>query len=144
MKDSKTELIYFGRPGQLEKCITSKINVNEEVTQRTGITRYLGAYLDSELNFREHVKMKCKEAMINLLKIRATRKFLTKEVCTKLTMSLVISHLDYANSLLIGLPQVSLDQLQRVQNIVAKIVLNRSKYDSSTKCLEQLQWLPIQ
>ena len=60
------------------------------------------------------------------------------------TISLVISHLDYANCLLIGLPQVSLDQLQRVQNIAAKIVLNKSKYGSSTKCLEQLHWLPIQ
>ena len=82
--------------------------------------------------------------MINLLKIKVTRKFLTKEAYAKLTISLVISHLDYAHSLLVGLPQVSLDQLQRVQNIVAEIVLNKSKYDSSTKCLEQLQWLPIQ
>ena len=82
--------------------------------------------------------------MLSVVLIKATRKFLTKEACTKLTFSLVISHLDYANCLLVGLPQVSLDQMQRVQNIVAKIFLNKSKYDSSTKCLEQLHWLPIQ
>ena len=74
-----------------------------------GITRYLGAYLDSELNFREHIKMKCKAVMINLLKIKATRKFLTKEACTKLTISLVMSHLDYAYGLPVGLLQVSLN-----------------------------------
>ena len=56
MNDSKTEFTYFCGPRQLEKCITNKINVNEEVIQRTGIIRYLGAYLDSELNFREHIK----------------------------------------------------------------------------------------
>ena len=28
---AKTKFIYFGRPKQLEKCITNKINVNEEV-----------------------------------------------------------------------------------------------------------------
>ena len=88
INDSKTEFIYFVRPRQLEKCITNKINVNEEVIKRTGITRYLGAYLDSELNFREHIKMKCKAVMIHLLKIKATRKFLTKEACAKLTISL--------------------------------------------------------
>ena len=71
------------------------------------ITRYLGAYLDSEINFREHIKNKCKAAMINLLKIKATRKFVTKEACAKLTISLVILHLDYENSLLVGLPQVT-------------------------------------
>ena len=30
-------------------------------------------------------------------------KFLTKEACAKLTISLVISHLDYENGLLVGL-----------------------------------------
>ena len=144
MNYSKTEFIYFGRPRQLEKCITNIINDNEEVIQRTGINRYLGAYLDLQLNFGEHIKMKFKAVMINVLKIRATRKFLTKYTCAKNTISLVISHLDYANSLLIGLPEVSLDQLQRVQNIAAKIVLNKSKYGSSTMCLEQLHCLPIQ
>ena len=61
MNDSITEFIYFGGPRQLEKCITNKINVNEEVTKRTGITRYLGAYLDSELNFREHIKWSARQ-----------------------------------------------------------------------------------
>ena len=70
--------------------------------------------------------------MINLLKVKATRRFLKKEASTKLTISLVFSHLNYANGLLVGLKQVSLDQLPRVQNIAAKIVLNKSKYDSST------------
>ena len=114
MNDNKTEFICFGRPRQIQKWITNKINVNEEVIKRTGIIRYLGTYLDSELNFREHIKMKCRAVMINLLKIKATRKFLTREACAKLTISLLISHLDYAISLLGGLPQVSLDQLQRV------------------------------
>ena len=38
----------------------------------------------------------------------------------------------------------NIDQLQRVQNIAAKIVLGRSKYEMSSKCLEKLHWLPIQ
>ena len=59
-------------------------------------------------------------------------------------MALVMSHLDYANSILVGLPKVSIDQLQRVQSIAAKIVLGGSKYESSSKRLEELHWLPIQ
>ena len=57
---------------------------------------------------------------------------------------LVISHLDYTNALLEGLPKCSLDQLQCVQNIAAKIVLGKGRYDSSTRCLAELYWLPIQ
>ena len=144
MNDSKTEFIYFGGPRQLEKCIVNQINVNEEMVRRSHISRYLWAYLDSALNFKEHIKIKCKVAMWNLLQIKATGKFLTKKQSSKAVIALVMSQLGYANSILVGLPKVSIDQLQRVQNIAAKIVLGRSKYESSSKCLEELHWLPIQ
>ena len=58
-------------------------------------------------------------------------------------VALVLSHLDYANSLLGGLPKASIAKLQRIQNIAARVVLNRGKYDSATSCLEELHWLPI-
>ena len=77
-------------------------------------------------------------------KIRASRKYLTRKACAKLTISLVISHLDYPNAILAKLPKVSLDKLQREQNMAAKIVLKKGQYDSSTRCLEELHWLPIE
>ena len=75
MNDSKTEFIYFGGPRQLEKCIVSQINVNGEMIPRSQIIRYLEAYLDCALNFKQHIKIKCKAAMLNLLKIKGTTKF---------------------------------------------------------------------
>ena len=82
--------------------------------------------------------------MLNLIKIWAARKYLTRETCAKLNISLVISHHDYTNAILAALPKVSLDKLQRVQNMAGKIVLNKGKYDSSAKCLEELHWIPIE
>ena len=82
--------------------------------------------------------------MFNLQCKCATRKYLTRSASNKLMVSLVISHLDYANALLGGLPKYSIDQLQRVQNISANIVLGKGRYDSSTRCLAELHWLPIQ
>ena len=115
-----------------------------ERIQRSHITRYLKAYLNSSLNLKEHIKKKSKAAKLNLLKIKAMRKFLTKETSTKAVIALVMSHLDYANSMLVGLPKTSISQLQRVQNIAAKIVLGKNKHKSSSKCLKELHWLPIQ
>ena len=52
---------------------------------------------------------------------------------------MVISHLDYANAIMVGL----LGKLQRVQNMAAKVVLKRGKYTSSKVSLQSLHWLPI-
>ena len=81
--------------------------------------------------------------MLNLHRIKAARKHLTRTACNRLVVSLVLSHLDYANSLLGGLPKSSINKMQAVQNMAAKITLEKGKYDSATRCLVQLHWLPI-
>ena len=144
LNKAKTEFIYFCWPSQLGKCTTTTIDVNEETTTRSSITKYLGAHLDSALNFKQHIKTKCKATMFNLQCIHATRKYLTRSARNKPMVSLVFSHLDYANTLPGGLPKCSIDQLQQVQNIAAKIVLGKGRYDSSIRCLAELHWLPIQ
>ena len=123
LNESKTEFIYFGWPSQVGKCVATTIDVNGETIARSNITKYLGAHLDSALNFKQYIKTKCKAAMFNLQQICATRKYLIRSASNKLMVSLVISHLDYANALQGGLPKCSIDQLQQVQNIAAKIVL---------------------
>ena len=82
--------------------------------------------------------------MFNLQWICAARKYLTRSASNKLMVSLVISHLDCANTLLGGLPKCSIEQLQRVQNIAAKKVLGKGRYDSSTICLAELHLILIQ
>ena len=53
-------------------------------------------------------------------------------------MGLVISHLDYANAILVGLPETNIHKLQWVQNMAAKLILNKDKYNSVTECFKKL------
>ena len=55
-----------------------------------------------------------------------------------------MSHIDYANGLLINIPNSSLEPFQRLQNMCAKLVLKKNKYSSSMNALYDLHWLPIQ
>ena len=114
MNNSKTEFIYFGWPSQLDKCITKEIDVNGEQITRSNHTRYLGVYLNQQLDFKLHIQTKSRAAILNVLRIEAARKYLTRSACNKLMVALVLSHLDYANSLLGGLLKASIAKLQRI------------------------------
>ena len=58
-------------------------------------------------------------------------------------LATVISHLDYANAIMVGLPEKHIAKLQHVQNMASKVVLKRGKYTSSKDILQTLHWLPI-
>ena len=135
MNTGKTEFIIFGHSKQLEKCVTQQIDVVENMIDRSSCIHYLGAFLDENLTLKEHVKRKSATSIRNFYKIRKIRKFLTAQATETLVLSLVISHLDYGNSLLIGCPQTTLDIYQKVQNMCAKLVLQRNKYESATEAL---------
>ena len=101
-------------------------------------------HIDKHLSFKYHIGVKCKTVMYNLLRIKHIRKHLTQDAAQILVSSLVMSHLDYVNSLLYGLLACDIDKLQHVQNCAVKLVLKRSKYDSRTQAYKDLHWLPIQ
>ena len=102
------------------------------------MTKYLGSCLDENLTFVKHATMKCKASMWNIHRIRNIHSYLDKSTCEILVASLVTPHLDYGNGLLIGTTETIIGKYQKIQNIAAKLILNRSKTDSATK----LHWLP--
>ena len=81
--------------------------------------------------------------MINFKRIHSIRHLLDNKTTESICLSLCVSHLDYCNSVLYGLPTVTLSKLQRVQNMCVRLVLRKTKFDSTTDCLKSLHWLPI-
>ena len=81
--------------------------------------------------------------MLNFTKIKAIGPSLTTPACHTLVLMLCISYLDYANAVLYGTTKKLRSKYQRIQNMCAKLVLNKYKYDSAIGCLKKLHWLPI-
>ena len=71
------------------------------------------------------------------------RRILGREVTLGLVSAFVTTRLDYCNSVLAGLPQASIDPLQRVQNAAARLVAGIGTRDHITPVLRSLHWLPI-
>ena len=138
MNPSKTKFIYFGNAPQLHKCTTNSINVAGDLILRSDAIRYLHVWLNATLNFKLHITKKCKAAMANFIRIRGIHHLLTEEAASSLVLSLCVSHLDYCNAALYGLPDTTISRMQRVQNMCACLVLRRTKWDSATACLAKL------
>lgn len=143
MNCAKTEFIKFGSIIQLNKCSLNDISVCDTNVECTQVIKYLGSCFDSGLTFKKHISVKCKSAMLNLFRIRMIANILDRDTLITLILMLVISHLDYANCILTGLPKCELAKFQRIQNMAAKLVLGKRKFDSATDCLKALHWLPI-
>ena len=81
--------------------------------------------------------------MFNIQHIKHIWNTLTQSACQTLVQGLVMAHLNYANALYFGLPDIDVKGLQRVQNIAARLILRKTNQDSITGCLIELHWLSI-
>ena len=64
----------------------------------------------------------------------------TRPMAISVASALVSSRLDYANSVLLGCPQKNAARLQRVQQALARVVMQQSSVSplTSTELLKQL------
>ena len=99
--------------------MVTHLNVNGKMVERATEKKYLVAWLDAQLSFKEHTTKKCQTAIINYLHIRNICHLLTDSACETLLLSLCISHLYYANALLYSLPAMTINTFQRIQSMCA-------------------------
>ena len=143
MNDEKSEFIIFGSKAQLPKCITSVISIGDISIHRSEKIKLLGVFLDDSLNLKYHISMKARASALAMYNLKKIRNYLDRSSCLKYANALIFSHMDYCNSLFINLPDSTLHPLQRIQNLTAKLILGRSKFDSASAALKELHILPI-
>ena len=85
----------------------------------------------------------CKTAFLEILHISTIGHYLTDDATQTLVVSRILSHIDYCNSLLAGLPQSLVGKLQRVQNSAAHLVARAPPHVHITTLLRHLHWLPV-
>ena len=112
MNDDKTECMLIGTRQQLAKLSLDKITVGKNSISLSQNVKNLGTLMDCNLKFHKQINNLCKSSYYFLYNIRKIRKYLTKDLTATLVHALVISRLDYCNSILYGLPAYQIAKLQ--------------------------------
>ncbi|KAK3510028.1 hypothetical protein QTP70_026003, partial [Hemibagrus guttatus] len=137
----KTELLVI--PGDPSPAQDLAISLNNSMISPSATARNLGVTMDNQLSFSSPVTNVTRSCRFLLYNIRRIRPFLSTQATQVLVQSLVISRLDYCNSILAGLPLNAIRLLQMIQNAAARLVFNLSKFSHTTPLLRSLHWLPV-
>ncbi|KAK3548179.1 hypothetical protein QTP70_005202 [Hemibagrus guttatus] len=141
LNPSKAELLII--PGDPSPAQDLAISLSNSMISPTASARNLGVTMDNQLSFSSHVTNVTRSCRFLLYNIRRIRPFLSTQATQVLVQSLVISRLDYCNSLLAGLPLNAIRPLQMIQNAAAPLVFNLPKFSHTTPLLRSLHWLPV-
>ncbi|KAK3548755.1 hypothetical protein QTP70_020328 [Hemibagrus guttatus] len=134
LNPSKTELLVI--PGDPSPAQDLAISLNNSMISPSATAHNLGVTMDNQISFSSYVTNVTRSYRFLLYNIRRIRPFLS-------TQSLVISRLDYCNSLLAGLPLNGIRALQMIQNAAARLVFNLPKFSHTTPLLRSLHWLLV-
>ena len=140
----KTEIILI-RPKVNDKMVQypSSLDLNGTSIVFSDSVRNLGAVLDQHLSFEQHVSRTCQTCYLELRRISSIKHYLSQNALKTLVCSLVLSRLDYCNSLLGGISKKLTKRLQMVQNHAARLISSTKRRDHISPVLKDLHWLPV-
>jgi exonuclease III len=121
----------------------SHINVAGSTIPLSDSIKLLGVTLDKSLTFHKHVNQVSQSCYYHMKALRHIRHCLDDQTASLIAHSLISSRLDYANSVFYGAPNYVSNKLQRIQNSLARIVLQSDGRAHSEPLLQKLHWLPV-
>ena len=140
---TKTEVIVFSSRYVQPPSPINTFSFDGTTIQVSDKVSNLGTTMDKYLSFSQFINDTCRKALFALRSIGGIRKYLSEEDLKRLVCSLLLSRLDYCNSLYYNLPNNEINKLQRVQNTAARLITGSKRIDHITPVLKHLHWLPI-
>ena len=105
--------------------------------------RSLGVSIDADLSFDAQVNAVCKSCNFHIRALQQIRNSLPLDVAKTVACAIIGFRLYYCNALLYNISDKNIQQLQRVQNNLARVVLKAPRLSPTEPLLVELHWLPV-
>ena len=144
LNESKTDILLV--KGGLRVDIETEfgaLELGDLRLQPSPSVKNLGITFDSTLDFKHHINSLVKTCNYNIRNLYAVKRYLNRDALIGLVHSLIISHVDYCNSLFLGLPNYLLKKIQTILNKCARLIFSLPPRTPTTRYLIELHWLPV-
>ena len=141
LNPSKVNFIYLSKSKSLPSSFPP-IMISDLTIYPFSTIRCLGFLLDSSLSFNPQILSVASSCFYHLRRIRQIFSYLDDASLKILVCSLVLSRLDYYNSLYFNLPKSTFYPLIKAFNFAARLVSHTLKLSHISPSLVDLQWLP--
>ena len=99
LNDSKTELFLIASPRNANAMSNLELEIGESVITPSGSIKNLGIMFDNNLTMKDHVSLLCRTVNFHLRNLKTFRSNIDHSKCAHAVRSLILSRLDYGNSL---------------------------------------------
>ena len=120
-----------------------KLKVHNQVILAISNVKYLGVYLDQNLNYQIEIKNILRKMALRINSLCSVRDIFPKKNRKLLLNALVVSHLHYSAIFLSGISENLLTTLEEQLNWGIKACFNRLNYDHSSDLKIQHNILPV-
>lgn len=141
LNTNKTEYMAISKKKLIidQNCII----IGNEAIKRVEHVKYLGFYLDENLNFNKQIDVLRKKLASKINFMKRISKKLTFDTKKTIYNAIIAPHFEYCSTLYINCNKEQIDTLQKLQNRAMRIILNCEFRTHINDMLETLDWLNI-
>ena len=143
LNSDKTEVIWVSTSRRQHQLPVWPMLIDGSLVHPVRTVRNLGVFIDADLVMRSHVTRVVGQCFAVLRQLRLISRLLSPSTLKTVVVALVLSRLDYANSVLTGLPAYLVKRLQSVLNASARLIYGLRRFDHVSNALMSLHWLRI-
>ena len=143
LNPTKSEVLWCASVRRQQQIPTGPVRIGDTLVSPVTAVRDLGVYLDADVSMTAHVTATVRTCFAALRQIRSVRRSLSREALLTLIRALVVTKLDYCNSVLVGVSRSLHRRLQSVFNAAARLVFSTRRSEHVTPLLRDLHWLKV-
>ena len=119
--------MVYGTKCKVKKARNLRFALNGDDLSRVPYYKYLGVFLDTNLNFNKHVDVSKKLICHKLYMMSKIRKSINEFTATRIFQSMIAPLIDYGDIVYSGTNNKNLDKLQSLQNRGLRVCINENQ-----------------